>query len=119
MRKHTAAWKKMMRECRLRYARTPKGRFQHLYSSAKQRGIALHITLEDLMRIQDCAECFYCKGPLPLSGHGLDRLDSRKAYTTRNVVPCCSGCNRKKGRLEGIGFKFPRTVQLMLELKRR
>ena len=114
--KGSEAWKQMMRECRLRYSRTPKGRFQHLYSSAKRLGRDMDLTLEDLTSIQKLGECFYCSGKLPVSGHGLDRLDNSKGYTKDNVAPCCKYCNQKKGRLEQMGFKYPRTVELIKEL---
>jgi hypothetical protein len=110
------AFKQLLRDDRNRYSRTPKGRYQHLKSSAKLRGLELNLSLEEMEEVRAIAICFYCRGPLPQCGHGLDRLNSDKGYTKENVVACCSGCNRKKGRLEGIGFKFPRTVALMKEL---
>lgn len=51
--------------------------------------------------------CYYCGAePAQVSGggatngvyiyNGIDRVDNRKGYTTNNVVPCCSTCNRMK-----------------------
>jgi hypothetical protein len=115
----TSAYKQKIREGRNRYSRTAKGRHEHLRSAAKAAGRVMEITLEQLEAIREDNSCFYCTGTLPMCGHGLDRFDNTKGYTLQNVVACCSACNRRKGRLEGIGFKFPRTVQLMLELMRK
>jgi hypothetical protein len=47
---------------------------------------------------------------------GIDRLDHKKGYTPENSVPCCGNHNWIKGKLEGCGFTYPRTVELMFEL---
>jgi len=46
-------------------------------------------------------QCTYCgtQGDL-----GIDRIDSSKAYTIDNVVPCCSMCNIIKGPLSLTTF---------------
>ena len=41
-------------------------------------------------------ECHYCWGPLPLTGPGLDRIDSNERHFCYNVVPCCERCNSIK-----------------------
>jgi hypothetical protein len=35
---------------------------------------------------------------------GLDRIDSSKEYTNKNVVACCSTCNRMKGNMSQARF---------------
>lgn len=59
-------------------------------------------------------ECIYC-GTEPHSTRilfqkeyyyyqGIDRVDSDKGYTIDNCVPCCSGCNMRKGSLTVAQF---------------
>lgn len=49
--------------------------------------------------------CFYCgiepsgihrAGLHEIKYNGLDRIDSKKGYTVKNVVPCCKDCNFSK-----------------------
>lgn len=40
--------------------------------------------------------CHYC-GETDWHLLGCDRLDNTKPHTPQNVVPCCYGCNKKKG----------------------
>lgn len=46
--------------------------------------------------------CYYC-GKKPsnvLKGHvysGIDRLDNKRGYLSKNCVACCSDCNALKG----------------------
>jgi len=110
-------FKQLLRDCRNKYSRTAKGRYQHLKASAKNTHREVSITLVELEDIR-LNPCHYCSGPLPICGHGLDRLDNTKGYTKENIAPCCRYCNQRKGRLEQLGFKFPRTVELMKELVR-
>ena len=90
-------------------------RYAVLKHRARKRG--LEMTIPQVM-YEDLAfqPCDYCGGPLGKSGHGLDRKDNRLGYLPENVVPCCGGCNEIKGKLEGAGFVYPRTVELMREL---
>jgi hypothetical protein len=37
--------------------------------------------------------CWYCGGPLPEYGYGLDRIDETAGYEASNVLPCCRWCN--------------------------
>ena len=60
--------------------------------AAKQRGQAISITEEDYLNLRS-RPCFYCDGPLPELGVGLDRLDRHQGYQLDNVVPCCGSCN--------------------------
>lgn len=78
--------------------RTPRYRYSKGKANAKFRRIAWELTLADYEPL--CvAPCFYCDGKLGKTekGTGLDRLDSTVGYTSSNVVPCCTQCNRIKG----------------------
>lgn len=78
-----------------KYHRSVGGQFKSLRDGAKKRGLEVSITKIDfkLLRLQTC---YYCGGPLPPKGHGIDRLDNSLGYLKDNVVPCCYPCNRTK-----------------------
>lgn len=97
---------------------TAHHRYIQLKSQAKQRKIIINITLEQYAELVFHNRCAYCEGVLPICGHGLARIDNRNGYTVNNVTPCCALCNVQKGNLEKIGFRFPRTVELLEELIR-
>ena len=98
-------------------ARRPHYRYQRLKHQSKTRGIELQITFLEWRELTAQEECFYDQSPLPPTSHGLDRLDNQKGYVIGNVVPCCTSCNRRKGGLEQAGFRFPRIMELMRELR--
>jgi hypothetical protein len=93
-------------------------RYSHLKATAKKFGKELTLTIEDYINWVKENACSYCGGKLPIVGYGIDRLNNKEGYTQFNVVACCERCNEKKGSLEGIGFVFPRTVDLLLEMLR-
>lgn len=95
-----------------------RSKFASIIGNAKPRGLEVTYTIEEYSGLISGATCFYCSGSLPLTGSGVDRLNHEIGYVKGNLVPCCSSCNRKKGYLEGMGFKYPRTVELMKELHR-
>jgi hypothetical protein len=99
-----------------KYAASVRGHFTILKSSAKTRKLEMLLNFEQYQGLVSTNECYYCHQPLPRCGTGLDRLDHRVGYILGNVVPCCKSCNEIKGKLEGAGFIYPRTVELMREL---
>ena len=109
------------RQASQKFNRTLFGRYQGLRYKARRpvhRGCAVEmsLTFEQYADLLSGNCCTYCHGPLPEAGAGLDRLDSSKGYIPGNCTACCRLCNTKKGRFEGMGFKYPRTVQLLLEV---
>lgn len=92
------------------------GRFSSGKTQAKRRNLTWTLTLDEHARILADGSCFWCRRELNQTGSGLDRLDNRIGYELGNVVPSCWGCNVLKGRIEGLGFVFPRTGELMREL---
>lgn len=82
----------------MKYRRSIKGLFTELKRSAKRRGIALELTIEQLTVLRQ-SDCFYCGQRLCLAGYGIDRKDSQKGYTWRNSVACCGRCNKLKSDL--------------------
>lgn len=100
-----------------------ENRFYQLKYSANKRGISVELTLEqyrDLVK----GICYYCGRALLGNGPEIDRQDHNKGYTLDNCVPCCShrpkegkkSCNHIKGLLEAAGLKYPRNVQILMEI---
>lgn len=89
--------------------------YRHSYKGrAEKAGLAFSISPGQFMGISQ-QPCHYCgalpqaasyrgnRGALKTGKHlskfvynGLDRVDSRKGYTLKNVVPCCGVCNHAK-----------------------
>lgn len=76
----------------------PENRFKSSKRRARYIGRTWNIGLSDYRELLS-KRCYYCDGSLSLSGVGLDRLDNLKGYVIGNVVPCCGGCNRMRGRI--------------------
>jgi len=99
-----------------RYHGTLKGRYAVLKSRARKAGLELSLSFLDYTQCMTGSKCFYCFQSLSPTGSGLDRKDYKQGYTKENVAPCCASCNRRKGRLEGLGFSPSRCVELLQEL---
>jgi hypothetical protein len=76
--------------------RTLWRQFKDMQASAKRRGYTATLSIEEYATFR-AQPCDYCKGPLPPTSAGLDRLDNTKGYDPGNVVPCCNTCNRMRG----------------------
>lgn len=91
------------KECKNRSGRNWKARpssllgrsFSSIKNSAKSRGIAFLLTLEQYVELRNSGKCEFCGGCLPSWG-GLDRKDNSMGYTVDNCVPCCFVCNVAK-----------------------
>ena len=96
---YTKAWLATHPEARRGYgrkaSRTSTSRFAHLKRKAQMRGRRVSISFSEYKELI-AQPCFYCKGPLPETGHGVDRINSKIGYVTGNVRPCCTQCNRSK-----------------------
>jgi hypothetical protein len=82
---------------RRKISRTIGAKFSHLKGHGATRRILVNLSFEDFQRL-NALPCDYCKGPLPETGHGLDRKDNTRGYELDNVVPCCYDCNTMKGK---------------------
>lgn len=106
--KVSIAWNKahpkLARKRVFEYLRTVNGRYSRFKYNAKRRGLLCSITKEYFsFLIED--NCFYCKTPPKLAvGYGIDRLNNKKGYTFKNVVPCCKICNHMKRDLSFKDF---------------
>src|SRR6266478_407202 len=95
--------------------KTFEGRFQGGRAQAKYRNLTWDIPFSLYLSLIELP-CYYCGSALSSTGCGLDRQDNERGYEIGNVVPCCKDCNFKKGHLEYVGFMFPRTTELLLEI---
>ena len=72
---------------------TVEGRYRAYKFSAKKRGHAFGLTLDEFAEFKD-KPCDYCGDAI--DGIGIDRVDNAIGYTKANCVPCCETCNRMK-----------------------
>lgn len=93
--------------------------FNNLYQtykvSAEKREYCFDLSKKQFRKLTK-QPCFYCgvephraiKGQGKTSGdyiyNGLDRINNKRGYTTKNVVPCCFNCNSAKGILSQADF---------------
>jgi ATP-dependent Clp protease protease subunit len=77
---------------------TTTDRFHKGKTEAKLRKIVWNLSKEEFAELNS-KPCFYCGGPLPTNGVGLDRISNEKTigYVKENVVPCCGICNSIRG----------------------
>lgn len=92
------------RKCCARYDRTIAGRFGRLRRRAAAQGRDVSISRAEYAALV-AQPCFYCGGPLPEIGYGLDRIDSSLGYAPGNVRPCCDICNKAKRDLPEDVFR--------------
>ncbi len=79
------------------YKKTIAYRWRVVQDSARNRGLALELTKEDVTKM--CQErCHYCgKDPQQLGTlFGVDRVDNSVGYTRKNSVTSCTVCNYAK-----------------------
>jgi hypothetical protein len=80
--------------------RSDHGKWKTYQQGAKQQKRLWELTRQEFFSLIR-APCYYHGGPE--ESRGVDRIDSAQGYTSSNVVPCCSVCNRMKNA-------FPREV---------
>lgn len=123
-REYSKKWYANNREERRENEKSLPRKYHRLKSSAKRHNRVVEITLEDFAKLLELNRCSYCGNTLSESGYSIDRKDHRIGYTKENSVACCGikqgtpvkSCNFRKGLLEGAGFVYPRTTELLLEL---
>lgn len=88
--------------------------FSNIQKDAKRRSLIFNLSFERFVDISK-QKCYYC-GVEPsnywkrrdLNGdfvyQGMDRVDSSKGYTIKNVVPCCKICNRAESNMTKNNF---------------
>jgi 5-methylcytosine-specific restriction endonuclease McrA len=83
---------------------------------ARERGLSFQLTYDHCKDLFG-QSCFYCgqkpkqvyqlkhrgtdqiRSGHPITYNGIDRVDSKKGYTSDNVVTCCKICNRAKSNM--------------------
>ena len=101
---HQKTRKEQAHENYLRKAHTSHTRFLSLKHRAKRMKWILTLT-EDQYVAVNALPCFYCGGPLPVIGYGLDQVVASLGYTFVNVRPCCTVCNIAKHSFTEKEFK--------------
>lgn len=77
--------------------------------AAKSRKIPFFLTREECQKLFK-GNCFYCgikpsrtvthgKCVLSFTYNGIDRVDNKAEYSTKNCVSCCTTCNKAKNDL--------------------
>jgi hypothetical protein len=87
------------RETSKKLIRTIHGRFMYSVRKARKKFLEFALTEAEYEQIV-LDPCYYCNNelsPKVEAGIGLDRLDSNIGYTLKNVVSCCTTCNKIKG----------------------
>lgn len=80
-----------------------KKKFTSYKSRCKRLKIKFELNYENFKFLCD-QECWYCKTKDENKPVGIDRLDPKKGYNTRNVAPCCWECNRAKSNMSRLEF---------------
>jgi hypothetical protein len=93
--------------------RTPRYVYNRAKITAKLRKLDWTINFTEFVALHSSV-CHYCGYPLPETGSGLDRTDNAKGYSSNNVVPCCTTCNRTRGNR----FSFEEMLTLGPIIKR-
>jgi len=78
---------------------TIEAKYNILKKSAQIRKKEISLCLEEykLIHKKYKNKCYYCNKNIKSEyGHSLDRVDSNKGYSFKNVVLCCFSCNTRK-----------------------
>ena len=84
---------KLRSKMRKHWSCLPTGKFAMYRSSAKVRHLGFTISFKQFMKFWQ-QPCFYCG--IPQQTIGLDRINSKRGYSVKNVVSCCKQCNMAK-----------------------
>jgi len=82
---------------------------------AKDRGYLFNVSLEELIRISQ-GKCHYCgtepnnikktkNDKIGFRYNGIDRINNKKGYISKNCVPCCRICNYAKSNMSLVDFQ--------------
>lgn len=87
-----------------RSIRKPRNRYNRLCDIGKKKEIETTLTFEEYTALQ-AQPCIWCGEELTNKrGYEIDRLFNNHGYTVKNSVPCCTRCNRSKGKLSPAEF---------------
>ena len=75
------------------YIHTKQGRYSSYKSDAKRRNYEWKLSFKDFEAFWQ-KPCFYCGDSI--ESIGLDRIDNNLGYIIKNLVPCCTRCNKAK-----------------------
>jgi 5-methylcytosine-specific restriction endonuclease McrA len=113
---YDASHRKERREYYHKHTRTLRCRYEKLKSYCRTKNLSLSLSFEDWARLV-ASPCYYCGGPLPAVGYGLDQVIPRSGYTLENVQPCCKRCNTAKSNQSPTEFyKWVKLVYKRMKL---
>ncbi len=90
-----------VKEHRNKRKQTLKGRFETYKSGAKRRRIEWKLTFEEF-KIFWQKPCYYCGKEIETIR--LDRINAQRDYSIDNIIPCCSECNKLRGKISQEKF---------------
>lgn len=91
-RKHVRSYRKVKGSYNWWYKRLEK-----IKKRAKLKGLEFNLTVDELKKIKESSECYYCKTKTDVIT--LDRMDNDKGYIIGNVFPVCYICNKLKSNI--------------------
>lgn len=92
---------------------TLNGRMSSYIRGAQKRNIEWGLSIEEFSSLWGLP-CFYCGDKIETIG--IDRVDSKKGYNIKNVVPCCTHCNIMK--MHYTQKEFLNKIKQIYELQR-
>lgn len=84
-----------------KYRRGPKGQYLYAKRVAGYDGKEFNLSDVEFKELRE-KPCYYCGGPLPETGIGLDRIDNAKGYIRGNVLPACGPCNQTRNKFYSV-----------------
>ncbi len=101
--KKRAAYKKNPKKF-LKVHRSFRFRYNNIKKAASLRNLPFTLLFDEYVKIVKGKPCYYCGVKIGCtSGGSLDRVNNKRGYTFRNVVVCCTICNR-------IKYTFSKTI---------
>lgn len=72
-------------------------RLEKIKKRARIKGLEFNLTVDELKKIKESAECYYCRTKTDVIT--LERMDNDKGYIIGNVLPVCYICNKLKSNI--------------------
>jgi hypothetical protein len=89
---------------------------QYIQFMRKNKGRQeVNLTYEEFLYFTTFLQCHYCGVRLnwnKVGRYNLDRMDNDEGYNFKNIVPCCTDCNRGKGSIYSYAEWVVMTIAL-------
>lgn len=91
-------------EIRDRSKRSPVVKLGYYKYRANKKNIEWGID-DEYAKAHFVCNCYYCGDPPSFENlNGIDRVDNSMGYIEGNIVPCCTTCNMRKGKMSEDEF---------------